>query len=173
MLLANSALLEVVRRGELVIDPFSPGCVGAGSIDLHLGSRFRRFAASRNGMGLIELHDEIDARDFTEEEVLGLGEHFLLRPGELGLAVTREKVTLAENLAATIDCRSRFARFGLGVACAKHIQPGISSHIVLELTNPGPSTLGLPRGLCVCQLIVYRCEGVGRHNGRHAHQDAP
>jgi dCTP deaminase len=60
------------------------------------------------------------------------------------LGLTKEKITLADNISDRFEGRSRFARFGLAVhVTAGFMHPGISNHLVLEIVNSGYAPPGL------------------------------
>lgn len=69
----------------------------------------------------------------SKEIALNDGEAFFLHPGELALAVTRESITLPDDIVGWLDGRSSLARLGLMVHVTAHrIDPGWSGQIVLE-----------------------------------------
>ncbi|SVE15035.1 uncharacterized protein METZ01_LOCUS467889, partial [marine metagenome] len=37
MILSDSAILEAIEKGDIVVDPFDRSCLGTNSYDVHLG----------------------------------------------------------------------------------------------------------------------------------------
>ena len=83
MILTQKRISEEIKKGNIKIEPFNKNQVGPASVDLHLGSVFRR---------------------------LKKGQYLLLKPQETVLGITQEKITLSPNIAAWIEGRNCFAR---------------------------------------------------------------
>lgn len=166
MLLAKDAIIKELEKGTIQVDPqLDPSQVREASIDLRLGNTFRVFQPSEHPIPITE---ESDYRNFTKEVVR---DKFLLAPQATILGVTMEKITLPSDISAWIEGRSRFARLGLLIhISAGLIQPGISNHQVLEITNLGPNTLELHAGEKVCQLVFQRLEGRATYTGKFKDQ---
>lgn len=167
--LGRDEILKRIRQGIIKIEPFAEEQVGPASVDLHIDRKFRVF---RSQPHVHHVNEEANFQDVTE--LIEIEDHFLLRPGETVLAITRERVTLPDNLCGWLQGRSRFARLGLMVhITAAFVQPGIDNKQVLEMNNAGPVTLAIHPGIAICQLIVEEMHGHGRYVGRFAIQEAP
>jgi dCTP deaminase len=161
--LTHDEILNEVRAGHITIDPFREEMVGPASVDLHLGSSFRVFKATRR---TVRVDGDADYRDLSVRLDLDEGKTLLLMPGETVLGVTREKVSLAPHLCGWLEGRSRFARMGLLVhISASFMQPGISNHQVLEMSNFSPNPLELVPGTPVCQFIFQQTLGRATYSG--------
>ncbi len=170
-ILTREKILEEIQQGRIKVEPFEKASVGPGSIDLTLGNNFRVFKR-RNEVFKVE--NESDSKDLTEAITIEAGGSLLLKPGETVLGITVEKLTLAPSICGWIEGRTRFARIGLGVhVTAGFIQPGVSNHQVLEVTNLSPITLSLSPGLKICQIVFERCEGESVYQGYVKNQTAP
>jgi len=78
------------------------------------------------------------------------GDPFFIHPGELVLGVTKESVTLPDDLVGWLDGRSSLARLGLMVHVTAHrIDPGWSGGIVLEFLNGGKLPIALSPGMTI------------------------
>ena len=106
--LTRDAILAELAAGRLVIEPFEPDQLGAASIDLTLGDEIRVMLPGSNP---IELSGEVDYRDHTRR--LRLDEPYVLEPGCTIHGITRERITLPNDLCGLLEGRSRFARLGL------------------------------------------------------------
>ncbi len=169
--LSKEKILELVKSGKLRIEPFTKGQVGAGSVDLHLGNEFRVFKKVHN---VFQVTDSVDFAKITEIARVKKGGHILILPGELVNGITREKITLPDNLAAFIEGRSSLARVGLITHLSSgFIHPGTSNRTVLEIANISPIPLAIKPGIRICQLIFIEVRGKGKYKGRFAHQLGP
>jgi len=169
MILTREDILSEIERGRIRIEPFDPTAVGPASVDLRLGTEIRIFAPMPQ---IIPITQEVEYRDITYK--LELGEAgYVIKPGELVLGLTRERITLPRDIAGWLGARSRFARLGLMVhISAPFMQPGISNHQVLEIFNTGPNFLKLVPGQRICQFIFDRCTGEASYQGAFADQQA-
>lgn len=167
--LTRDEILREVAAGKVEIDPYDPGCVGPGSVDLHLGDEFRVFKK------LHTIYHVTDNADFEEiTELFRVEDFFVLMPGETVLSITRERIRLPPYLCGRLEGRSRFARLGLMVhITAGFMQPGINNRQVLEISNVSSVPLALHPGTRLCQFIFERCEGEAVYRGRFAHQVRP
>ena len=170
-LLSGEKILELVKSGQLKIEPFRKDQVGAGSIDLHLGNEFRVFKKVHD---VFRVADQADYTKITEIVKVKKGGHILIMPGELIHGITKEKVTLPPNLAALIEGRSSLARVGLLTHLSSgFIHPGSSNRTVLEIANVSPVGLALKPDTKICQLIFIEVSGEARYKGRFAKQLKP
>ena len=161
--LTHDEILKEVRAGHITIDPYQEAMVGPASVDLHLGTSFRVFKATRRH---VRVDNDSDYRDLSERVDVAEGGTLLLMPGETVLGITLEKVSLAPHLCGWLEGRSRFARMGLLVhISASFMQPGISNHQVLEMSNFSPNPLELVPGTPVCQFIFQRTLGCATYAG--------
>lgn len=162
-MLARSEILREIRTGKVKIHPLRQSCIRAASIDLHLANAFRVFQSPHK---VIPVTDLTDFKRATKGIRVPRGSGIQLSPSETVLGITEEKVTLPDNVCGWLEGRSRFSRLGLLVhISASFVQPGITNHQVLELSNFGPSPLEIFPGTAVCQLILQRTIGTGHYHG--------
>ena len=113
-------------------------------------------------------------RDITTSVHVEDGSFVVIKPGEMILGITRERITLADNISGRLEGRSRFARFGLAVhVTAGFMHPGISNHQVLEIVNLGHAPLALYPDTRICQFVFEKCDGHAEYHGRFAEQTKP
>ena len=154
-----------------MIEPLDESQIGAGSIDLTLGNEFRIFKKHKD---VYHVKDDSNFEDITEVISIRDGESIIIKPDEMILGITREKITLAENYCGWLEGRSRFARFGLAIhVTAGFMHPGISNHQVLEIVNLGHTSLALYPGTRVCQFIFEKCIGRAKYEGKFERQYKP
>ncbi|MBU2705769.1 dCTP deaminase [Zooshikella marina] len=155
MRLCDRDIEALMEQGEIVIDPQPPlSRINGVSVDLTLGNSFRVFndhaAPYVDLSGPREEMDRVLDSIMSKEIILEDEESFFLHPGELALAVTKESVTLPDNIVGWLDGRSSLARLGLMVHVTAHrIDPGWSGQIVLEFFNGGKLPLGLKPNMTI------------------------
>jgi dCTP deaminase len=170
-ILVGKELLAAISQGEINIAPLEESQIGPGSVDLTLGNDFRVF---KKKLGIYHVDNDSDFADVTDVLSVADGQYISIAPCEMVLGITRERITLAENIAGWLEGRSRFARFGLAVhVTAGFMQPGISNQQVLEIVNLGHTPLALYPGTRICQFIFERCLGRAKYQGRFVNQEKP
>ncbi len=167
-ILGKEAILEEIKKGNILIEPFNEKMLGPASVDLHLSHAFRVFVHLPNELSMT---DDMDFKAATKGILVPDGGTLTIQPGQTVLGITQEKVSLGNGLSGWLEGRSRFARVGLLVhISASFMQPGISNHQVLEISNFGPIALKLIPGTPICQFIFQRCESPGKYHGVFAGQ---
>ena len=169
--LIGKEITKALKNKSIQVEPLDPAQIGPGSIDLTLGNDFRVF---RKQSKIYHVKHDSISRDITRDVHVKDGGYIVIRPGEMILGITREKITLADNISGRLEGRSRFARFGLAVhVTAGFMHPGISNHQVLEIVNLGHGPLALYPGTRICQFIFEKCDGHAAYQGSFAHQVKP
>ena len=84
--------------------------------------------------------------------------HQILPRGTCTLVNSLEWVELPADLAATLRCRSSFARKGLLIG-GGFVDPGFRGQLTLCLGNLGPGDIVLSPSDRVVQMILHRVEG--------------
>lgn len=165
-ILTRNEIIKEIESGNIVIDPLKDDQIGPGSVDLHLADRFRVFHPTRK---VVDVTDDVDYRELTD--FIHMPDGIILMPGETLLGMTIEKLTLPSDICGWLEGRSRFARIGLLVhISAGFMQPGISNHQLLEMSNFSPNPLRITPGTRVCQFIFQRTEGEAVYQGRFQNQ---
>ena len=165
--LTREALLRELESGRLVIEPLAPDQVGPASIDLTLGDEIRVMDPGPNP---IPIREDVDYRTLTRPLALGAG--YRLAAGQTIHGITRETITLPEDLCGFLEGRSRFARLGLMIhVTSAFVQPGVSNRQVLEMSNLSGHPIQLVSGVRLCQIVLMRTEGRAAYRGRFWNQD--
>lgn len=93
-------------------------------------------------------------------------DHLLLR-GRVSLVHSLERVELPADLAATLRCRSSYARKGILLG-GGFVDPGFRGQLTLCLVNMGGEDLQLHSGDRVVQMILYQVlEGGTLYDGQY------
>ena len=170
-ILIGAEIRNALDAGDIRIEPLEPSQIGPGSIDLTLGNDFRVF---KKKFKVYHVKNESRFEDITRSVHVPDDSYIVIKPGEMILGITKERITLADNISGRLEGRSRFARFGLAVhVTAGFMQPGISNHQVLEIVNLGHGPLALYPGTRICQFVFERCEGHATYAGRFVGQVKP
>jgi dCTP deaminase len=92
---------------------------------------------------------------------------YLLEQGRMTLVASMEWVEIPSDLAATLRCRSSFARRGL-LLSGGFVDPGFRGHLTLCLLNMGSDMVALKKGERIVQMILSEItEGAETYNGRY------
>jgi len=170
-ILTKEAILREISKHRIKIEPLNESNIGPASIDLTLGNEFKIFKSHIKEHFVTE---EADAERITQKIIIPDHETISIKPGELVLGITKEKITLPDDICGWLNSRSRFARLGLmSHITAPFVCPGISNKQVLELYNASKVTLRIPPGVKICQFVFQKCEGHAKYSGRYKEQISP
>ncbi|PWR71035.1 dCTP deaminase [Methanospirillum lacunae] len=98
---------------------------------------------------------------------LRASEEYSLERGMMTLVATMEWVELPGDLAATLRCRSSYARRGLLIS-GGFVDPGFRGHLTLCLVNMGPEPVSIKAGDRIVQMIFSEVSaGDEIYNGRY------
>ncbi len=169
MILTDNQIHEAIRQGHVVIDPPpNDDQFSSTALDLHIGDDIRCFKKRVQTPRGTTLRISLD-----KVRIPHLSRHLeplpreadgtvILRPGQLTIATTLERVELPRQgrLAARVEGRSRFARLGLVIhMTAPTIHNRFRGRITLEIMNHGPIELVLtPNQTRICQLVFERID---------------
>jgi len=144
--LTRESIERELALRRLVIEPLDPTQIGPASIDLTLGDEIRVIVTDSRP---INVREGTDYRDHTRPQLLDVP--FILAPGVTIHGITRERVSLPDDLCGFLEGRSQFARLGLMI------------HVTSAFVQPGVSN----------QLVLMRTEGRAIYRGRFAEQERP
>lgn len=150
MVLSDVTIRERIASGELEITPYDDTLVEPSSVDLRLGSDFKRVTC-----GVFSTVDTAFGPDDSLEY-----EHIdgdvTIDPDGFVLATTQEEVHLPDDLSANVLGRSSLGRLGISVhQTAGYIDPGFHGEVTLELSNHGPAPVKLHAGDRICQIVFH------------------
>ncbi len=167
MILTKKEILKELDKGRIKIQPFNKNQIGPASIDLTLGNEFRVF---KRRLFPYKVNDTANFEQVTRKRKAR--RYIILHPGEFVLGITKEKITLPENICGWLSGRSKFARLGVAVhITADFINPGISNKQVLEIKNVSHLPLKVEVGTRVAQIVLERTEGRAKYSGRFSKQE--
>lgn len=147
MILTDKKILEAIGRGEIVIEPFRPECLGTNSYDVHLG---KYLGVYRDRV--------LDAKKHNLVELLEIpDEGFVLQPGTLYLGVT-EEYTETHATVPFLEGKSSVGRLGIDIhATAGKGDVGFCNTWTLEISCVQP--VRVYRDMPIGQLIYFAIDG--------------
>lgn len=147
MILSDVKILEEIKKGTILIEPYNRECLGTNSYDVHLG---KYLAVYKDRV--------LDAKKHNEVEHFEIGEEgFVLQPNTLYLGVTEE---YTETLAHVpfLEGKSSIGRLGIDIhATAGKGDVGFCNHWTLEISVAQP--VRVYAGMPVGQLIYFVVDG--------------
>lgn len=147
MILSDNEILAAIARGEIVIEPYDPACMGSNSYDVHLGKYLAVYTV-----------EELDARKHNPIRTFEIpDEGYVLQPGTLYLGVTHE-YTETHRHVPFLEGKSSVGRLGIDIhATAGKGDVGFCNTWTLEISVSMPVRIyaGMPIG----QLIYFEVQG--------------
>lgn len=157
MILKTDKIAELLRAREedpLIIVPEPVIDMGAGAVDLRLGTWFLTFRHTRIPLQQSDDKPEV-ARQLAKMHYVPFGEKFYLHPRSFVLGITLEWIRLKRNLVGIVTGKSSLGRCGLIIATATGVHPGFTGCLTLELTNLGEIPIAIEPGMQICQLFLH------------------
>lgn len=139
--------MELMDKGEIVIEPFDPKSLGTNSYDVHLG----KYLA-------VYVDECLDARKHNKiQEIIIPEEGYILQPGKLYLGVT-EEYTETHTTVPFLEGKSSIGRLGIDIhATAGKGDVGFCNTWTLEISCVQP--VRIYAGMPVGQLIYFKVDG--------------
>ncbi len=147
MILSDKKILEELKKGNIVLEPFDRKYLGSNSYDVHLG---KWLAVYDNDILDAKLHNKI-----TKFEIPPAG--FILLPSKLYLGVT-EEYTETKNFVPFLEGKSSIGRLGIDIhSTAGKGDAGFCNTWTLEISVKQPVRIyaGMPIG----QIIYFEISG--------------
>ena len=152
MVLSDVDIRRYIAEGKIKITPeLPPEQFGSCSVDFRLGSEFSIFQHSRHAF--IDLREKRAIEELMEPVKVADGEPFILQPREFVLAITEERLELADDVLGRLEGRSSLGRIGIIVhGTAGLFDPGWAGNATLELSNLGRMPVALYPGMRICSF---------------------
>jgi dCTP deaminase len=167
-LLTDRAIRRAYAAGELRVDPFDAALVRPAALSLRLGHE----AFSLVTHGPVDVADRSTHPELVPKEPDGRG-RLAVKPGEVVLAPTLEKIGLSKNLAGLVDGISDYARLGISVVLCGQVSPGFGREtgavLTLEIVNHRRHPVLLYPGARICNLMLFASTGSERPYGAMPH----
>lgn len=151
MILVDREIMQLMRGGDLLIEPFDQECLGANSYDVHLDAVLKTYRM-RDAGGYATPLDCRVANQTVDHSILEAG--VILQPGTLYLGSTIERIDSRTTI-PKLNGKSSLGRLGLVVhQTAGEGDYGFCGHWTLELTVVHP--LVVYAGMPVAQVLWQR-----------------
>ncbi|WP_448583342.1 dCTP deaminase [Thermocrinis sp.] len=149
MILSDRSIKELIKKGELSIEPFEEKNIQSSSIDLRLGDDV-----------VFYLADFIDVKEksIPVQRVRIPEEGLVIEPKSFLLATTLEYIKLPDDITAFVEGRSSLGRLGLFIENAGWVDAGFEGQITLELYNANSCPIRLYKGMRVCQIVLAKLD---------------
>jgi dCTP deaminase len=153
--LSDRDIRAAIRCGELVVTDIERSMLRPAAISLRLGAEAY----------VLSSHQPVDiAQEHTFPHLLArpVDEHgrIVIRPGEVMLARTQERVGLSDRLAGILDGTSDYARLGISVVLSHQVSPGYGmptgSPLTLEIVSRLRHDVHLRPGVRIANLMLLR-----------------
>ena len=154
MFLSDVDIRRAMKKGEIRFEPdIEDGQIGPGSVDLTLDNRWWFF--KKGNSKKIDL-SRTGWKDIMDEK---RAKSIVLKPQQMCLAITKERITLADDIVGILEGRSRYARMGLSIhITSSFVQPGISNHQVLEIVNNSKYDYVIHEGMRITHIVFARTQ---------------
>ncbi len=153
MILSDKDVKRYIKEGKIKINP-APDFeeqLGPCSLDLRLGNIFKTFRPSQ--YPYLDLKQKLNFEEVMDEIIINDDSPFILQPKAFVLAITKEDISLNNDIMARLDGRSSLGRLGLVVhSTAARFDPGFQGNAVMELGNLGIMPIILYAGMRICAL---------------------
>jgi dCTP deaminase len=152
MVLSDVDIRRAMAEGRIRVTPELPAeQMGSCSVDFRLGSEFSVFEHSRHPY--IDIRDRAGIQEMMRTVMVAPGEPFILQPSEFALAITEERLELADDILGRLEGRSSLGRIGIIVhGTAGLFDPGWTGQATLELSNLGRMPVALYPGMRICSM---------------------
>ncbi len=161
MILSDKTIREMLKSGELVIDPIDELSIQPASVDCRIGNHF--LVVEDTHMGLLTMDNAIKYREI-ENDIITIPPHSFL------LATTKEYIKLPNHLTAFVEGRSSIGRMGLFIQNAGWVDPGFEGRITLEIYNANSLPIQIQAGRRICQLVFCKMDQSTDHPYRGKYQ---
>ncbi len=149
MILSDISIKELIKKGELRIEPFEEKNIQSSSVDLRLGEDVLFYVAD-----LIDVKQE----KIPVQRVKVPEEGLIIKPKSFLLATTLEYIKLPGDITAFVEGRSSLGRLGLFIENAGWVDAGFEGQITLEFYNANSCPIKLYRGMRVCQIVLAKLD---------------
>ncbi len=151
----SSEKIKQISAGTKLVDPFDGNAVKHGACELGLGPE--AFLTSDSDNKKIVVKD---------------GEQLVLPPGQFGLLLTEERVTIPNNAIGFISIKAGIKFCGLVNVSGFHVDPGFSGRLKFSVYNAGSQNIVLQRRQKVFLLWFSDLDQpTTPYSGDHANQN--
>ena len=163
MFLSENEIWEYIKKGELIIEPFSPEVVDKNGLDLRVGQEYAVIKPSDEPVDIAEIKGIEDIGEVKTAE-----KDIILKPGYIYLINTLEFIVMPKDLIGVCCLRSTFARLGISIA-PTIIDAGFRGKIVMEI-HPSCRPVKIHVGDRLLHLLLGRLITPTSYTGKYQGQ---
>ncbi len=147
LILSDKKILEEIKKGSIVIEPFNRDNLGSNSYDVHLG---KWLSVYDNDILDAKIHNKISRFEIPNEG-------YILIPSKLYLGVT-EEYTETKNYVPFVEGKSSIGRLGIDIhSTAGKGDAGFCNTWTLEISVKQP--VKIYKGMPIGQIIYFEISG--------------
>ena len=156
MILSDRDIRSAIKSGHVKVEGFEGDQhIHASSMDFHLSNVFKVYEHSK--FAVLDPRNMESFRGNTRTIIVEGDDPFMVQPGEFVLAVTKEKLTVPDDLVCRVEGRSSLGRLGIIVhSTAGFLDPGFSGTITLEISNLNRLPIALYPNMRICQIAFEK-----------------
>ena len=157
-MLSDKEILDAIKNGLLIIEPFDREMLRPACINLRLGPAIFEQVQK----GLIDPYDEASMKCYKRVEINDTSP-YILKPNAFILALTYEKIGISKSLGVLLDGTSTLARLGISVTqTAAIVDTGhgfpTPRRLTLEIKNNGLNPVKLYYKMKIARMAIFRLE---------------
>lgn len=161
-MLGRNAILHHLAKGTIQIDPYRESHLGPNSYDLSLGDWVCRMHPGDAIPRKVEFTNPIDWAKLWSPPEKSIDGMLVLRPYELVLSHTVERVGCYENVVGEMASRSTIMRMGVAVCLDAGLgDVGFDSKWTMEIFNHTAHYLHIPIGSRIAQMKFHEVDDAG------------
>lgn len=168
LLLSDKRILEELRAGNIVVEPFDKRQLGTNSYDCRLGHWYFHPTMYSE---VVDFTEAEQSRAFWGEPQRA-DRVIVVKPGTTILAHTQEVVGGRNGITTTMHARSSIGRSSLSVCkCAGVGDVGYVSRWTMEISNHSTCSISILVGLRICQIkFDYVGETLRDYRGKYGQE---
>ena len=149
-MLTDSAIMQAMESGEIVISPFNRKNLGANSYDITIAPEVRRINKMNSCIVSLK-HEYSNYSDFKLP--------FTILPREMLLFASKERLGCLRRTCGIISPRSNLSRSGLIFQFSHLLDTGFNGIISGSILNAAPHAITIPENLRIAQIMFHNIEG--------------
>ena len=162
--LADHELRAALESGDLVVKDLDPELIRPAAVSLRLGDEAFALVSRQP----VDIDDATTYPQLIERPLDAKG-RLVVRPGEVLLARTQERIGLSSRHSGLLDGTSDLARIGVTVVLAHQVSPGWGwpdgAALTLEIASRLAHDVLLRPGMRIANLLVLRGVSADRSYG--------
>lgn len=168
--LSDKTILKYNRRGLLIEGPLKPSQIQPNSIDLTLGTTWKKPKANSKKFGC-KCIDPMKAIEYKEgvfnkpSDPNASNDYYVLMPGEFILMASNEVLNIPNGILSFVQGRSSVARIAIQTEQAGLIDAGFKGTITFEVHNQSDKAIVLYAGMRIAQVYFFKAQFANKPYG--------